>query len=233
MPGDSDGGLRFREGWLQRGFTQIPNCVLHHPDISVGGKVLYAMLLSYAWKDDHCWPGQDSLARELGASERSVRNWLMELRTLRLLTVEHRGLMQTNVYWLEALDHLVEPTTDESFRTDRQILPPASATVAGQERQQIPPMKKTQYEEDLDEKGKVGPATLRARWQDAATVLGSEMTSNNYTAWIEPLTLVELSNNHAVLSAPPGVADYVRTRLVGRVAAALHVERIEVRDTSS
>ena len=141
MPGESDGGLRFREGWLQRGFTQIPNVVLHRPDISVGGKVLYAMLVSYAWKDDHCWAGQDTLARELAASERSVRNWLAELRELRILTVEHRGLMQTNVYWLEPLDHLAGPEENERFRTDRQNLPPAAATVAGQDRHQVPPMK--------------------------------------------------------------------------------------------
>ena len=39
------------------GFTQVPNFVLTNKDLTVGGKLAYAMLLKYAWTDDACFPG--------------------------------------------------------------------------------------------------------------------------------------------------------------------------------
>ena len=61
------------------GFTQVPNFVLTNKDLSVGGKLAYAMLLKYAWTDDACFPGQAKLAADIGAGERSVRTYLKEL----------------------------------------------------------------------------------------------------------------------------------------------------------
>jgi hypothetical protein len=56
----------------RHGFTQVPNFILTNPDISVGAKLAYAMLLKYAWQDDACFPGQAKLAKDMGAAERSV-----------------------------------------------------------------------------------------------------------------------------------------------------------------
>ncbi len=36
-----------------------------------GAKLCYAMLLSYAWQKDSCFPGQEALAKDLGISKRS------------------------------------------------------------------------------------------------------------------------------------------------------------------
>src|SRR5436853_4373958 len=63
------------------GFTQVPNFILTKGDISVGAKLTYAMLLKYAWYDDGCFPGQATLADDMGAGERSVRTYLKELET--------------------------------------------------------------------------------------------------------------------------------------------------------
>src|SRR3954470_15474003 len=74
------------------GFTQVPNFILTKSDISVGAKLAYAMLLKYAWGDDACFPGQTTLANDMGSGERSVRRYLEELQTAGLLQVVQRGL---------------------------------------------------------------------------------------------------------------------------------------------
>lgn len=82
------------------GFTQIPNAILTDKGLSVGGKLAYAMLLKYAWADDACYPGQQKLAIDMGAGERSVRTYLKELEDAGFLEVEQRGLGRTNLYRL-------------------------------------------------------------------------------------------------------------------------------------
>ena len=42
-----------------KGFTQVPNHLLKDPNLSPGAKLAYAMLLSYAWHNDFCYPGQE------------------------------------------------------------------------------------------------------------------------------------------------------------------------------
>ena len=84
----------------RHGFTQVPNFILTKKDISVGAKLAYAMLLKYAWNDDACFPGQQKLAIDIGAGERSVRTYLKELEAAGFLEVTQRGLGKTNLYRL-------------------------------------------------------------------------------------------------------------------------------------
>jgi hypothetical protein len=84
----------------RHGFTQVPNFILTKPDISVGAKLAYAMLLKYAWQDDACFPGQTKLAEDMGSGERSVRRYLDELEGVELLEIVQRGLGKTNLYRL-------------------------------------------------------------------------------------------------------------------------------------
>src|SRR3984893_13545608 len=76
----------------RHGFTQVPNFILTKSDISVGAKLAYAMLLKYAWADDACFPGQATLATDMGSGERSVRRYLEELEKAALLEIVQRGL---------------------------------------------------------------------------------------------------------------------------------------------
>src|SRR5437588_13091537 len=71
----------------RHGFTQVPNFILTKPDISVGAKLAYAMLLKYAWGDDACFPGQAKLAEDMGSGERSVRRYLDELEAGGLIEI--------------------------------------------------------------------------------------------------------------------------------------------------
>src|SRR5947208_9487019 len=74
------------------GFTQVPNFILTNKDLSVGAKLYYAMLLKYAREKDYCFPGQQTLATDMGSSERSVRTYQKELEDAGFLEVTQRGL---------------------------------------------------------------------------------------------------------------------------------------------
>lgn len=83
------------------GFTQVPNHVLKSDRISPGAKLAYAMLLSYAWQNDYCFPGQERLAKDMGVSDRSVRTYLQELEKKAFLKIKRQGLGKPNVYELD------------------------------------------------------------------------------------------------------------------------------------
>jgi hypothetical protein len=82
----------------QRGWTGVPNFILESKEISVGAKLIYAMLLKYAREMDECFPGQDRLAKDMGNGERSVRRWLKELQQVGLVTIKQRGQGRPNLY---------------------------------------------------------------------------------------------------------------------------------------
>jgi hypothetical protein len=94
-----DKTLVFEDPALAKGFTQIPNAILRCSTLSVGSRLLYAILLSYAWQDGQCFPGQERLANDLGfKSVQGIRKLLTELKKAGLIQVVRRGHMRTNVY---------------------------------------------------------------------------------------------------------------------------------------
>jgi hypothetical protein len=85
------------------GYTAVENEVLFAADLSPGARLLYSILKCYSWKHHTAWPGQELLAANLGlTSPRQVRRYLLELEDAGLLSMERRGLTQTNVYRLHA-----------------------------------------------------------------------------------------------------------------------------------
>ena len=82
----------------KRGFTQVPNFILQNDKLSIGAKLTYAMMLKYAWNDNHCYPGQKTLAKDLGTSDRSVRSYLKDLEEMGFITITQRGLGKVNLY---------------------------------------------------------------------------------------------------------------------------------------
>ncbi len=79
-------------------FVQIPNDFLRNPSLSIGAKVLYAILLGYQGTKERAYPGQARLAEELGISEASVRKCLAELKQANLIKVTRRGQGKQNLY---------------------------------------------------------------------------------------------------------------------------------------
>src|ERR1700674_1637709 len=92
--------LRGADAATRQGFTQVPNFILKSKKLSSGDKMAFAMLLSYAWQNDFCFPGQERLAQDLGLTDRSVRTHLKSLQSHGLLNIQRRGQCITNIYEL-------------------------------------------------------------------------------------------------------------------------------------
>lgn len=82
------------------GFTQVPN-VLLKSELSANAKVVYAQLLSYAWSNDKCYPGQERMADDLGSTKSTVNRAIIELQNTGWLEVDRRGQGKTNIYTLK------------------------------------------------------------------------------------------------------------------------------------
>ena len=85
---------------LANGFTIIPNIVFKRRDLSAYAKLVYIALLSYAWQQDQCFPGQARLADELQISVDSVQRALRQLQDRGLLRITQRGqARRTCIRW--------------------------------------------------------------------------------------------------------------------------------------
>lgn len=85
---------------LKHGFTQLPNYVLKDKTLSFGARLAYAVLLSYAWQQDRCFPGQARMAQDLGTTDRSIRTFLTELKERGYITWKQQGLNKPNIYYI-------------------------------------------------------------------------------------------------------------------------------------
>src|SRR5208282_3063819 len=92
--------LKGADAATAKGFTMLPNFVLKSPRLNAGDKMTFAMLLSYAWQNDFCFPGQTRLAADLGLHETNVRKHLKSLQARGLLSIVRRGQGKTNIYEL-------------------------------------------------------------------------------------------------------------------------------------
>jgi len=90
------------------GFTAVPNVVLRNSDLSIGAKMAYAMLLSYAWQEEQTFAAQRTMARDLGCAARSIRRWLNELKEQGFVDWEQRGFNRPNTYYIQKLPTAAE-----------------------------------------------------------------------------------------------------------------------------
>jgi hypothetical protein len=95
--------LIFRDSSLRHGFIQAPNIVIRDGSLSVNAKVLYLLLLSYAWQDGECFPGHKRLADNMGVKRTTIWRSLSELKSRRLISWARLGQGKTNIYYIEAL----------------------------------------------------------------------------------------------------------------------------------
>ena len=80
------------------GFTQLPNFILRNPELTANAKTVYSLLLSYAWHNNLCFPGQERLAEHMGSHVSTVSRAMTELEDFSLLGIERRGQGKTNLY---------------------------------------------------------------------------------------------------------------------------------------
>ncbi len=87
------------------GFTQVPNHLLRNPKLSGNAKIVYAMLLSYAWTNNRVYPGQVRMGEDIGTSQPTIHRAIKELEQEGWLEVQRRGQGWTNVYILKFVVH--------------------------------------------------------------------------------------------------------------------------------
>lgn len=92
--------IRGGDALSQSGFTQVPNAILKSNEISPGAKLVYALLLSYAWHNDFCFPGQDTLAGDIGIARGTVNRHVQELAEKGFVKITRKGQGRANVYEL-------------------------------------------------------------------------------------------------------------------------------------
>ena len=92
--------LRGADVATSQGYTQVPNFLLRMKNITSGDKMTFAMILSYKWQNDSCFPGQAKLAEDMGVDERTVRRHIQALQSAGLLVIQQRGQGKTNIYEL-------------------------------------------------------------------------------------------------------------------------------------
>lgn len=97
------GTLVIEDQSLRYGFIQLPKQVLKARNLTRDAKLLYAVLLSYAWEQGSCFPGYGRLCQDMGATEKVVRKYMQELEAAGLVAQKRRGLGLTNVYRLPDL----------------------------------------------------------------------------------------------------------------------------------
>lgn len=88
------------EKTFKDGFGVVPFSILKNPKIPSYLKAVYILLLSYAWYDAECFPGQLRLGNELGLKVVAINRQLKELKKLGLVDWKRRGLGKTNIYYL-------------------------------------------------------------------------------------------------------------------------------------
>jgi len=100
------------------GFGVVPFSILKNPKIPHYLKPLYILLLSYAWYDSECFPGQERLAQDLGLSVQSVNAQLKQLKKLRLIDWKRRGQGKTNIYFILEISDDLLPDLKSSLNQD-------------------------------------------------------------------------------------------------------------------
>lgn len=87
-------------------------------NISLGAKVMYALLCDYAGKNDHCWPSQETLSRRLSCSITSVKKYLGELVNEKLVAVKKENYRSCVYYLLKPECHVLPNTSGQTTRNE-------------------------------------------------------------------------------------------------------------------
>lgn len=75
---------------LRRGFGIVATKVMRDPRLSTSAKALYAVLCTYADDEGVCYPSNETLARDLGVTTRTVQTLLAELNAAGVTVREER-----------------------------------------------------------------------------------------------------------------------------------------------
>lgn len=84
------------------GFVQVPTMILRSSRISPFAKLLFSVLLSYAWQENLCFPSMETLVNDLGVKRQAISRYLRELEKAGLIRTERRKTVpSSNIYFIE------------------------------------------------------------------------------------------------------------------------------------
>src|SRR5581483_882795 len=83
---------------LRAGFAALPYVVLRDTKLSIGARLTYAVLLSYAWQEDSTFVGQAKMAKDMGISQRQLQRNLYELRDAGYVDISRKDRRFNNTY---------------------------------------------------------------------------------------------------------------------------------------
>jgi hypothetical protein len=86
---------------LRAGFAALPYVVLKDTGLSLGARLTYAVLLSYAWQDSETFAGQETMAKVMGISGRQLQRYLYELRDRRYIDISREDRRFNNTYTIK------------------------------------------------------------------------------------------------------------------------------------
>jgi len=89
----------FEDTFFSKGFTPIPKYIQLNPILSIQGRMLYGVLLSFAWENKKlCFPGIERLINIMNLSQPQINKHLNELKEAGLIKIIRRGQTLTNLY---------------------------------------------------------------------------------------------------------------------------------------
>ena len=114
---------------LRAGFAALPYIVLRDTRLSVGARLSYAVLLSYAWQEASCFAGQGKMAKDMGISERQLRRYLHDLHDAGYIDIRQQGLNKPNLYYIRDVRTKLKRKKAKSGKSEADRTP-----VSGQDR---------------------------------------------------------------------------------------------------
>lgn len=86
--------------------------------ITHGAKIMYSILCWHAYEKDHCWPSYANLAKRMGCSINSIKNYFAELVRVNLVAIKRVSYHSSHYFLLKPADELMNGEK-EKFASDK------------------------------------------------------------------------------------------------------------------
>ena len=86
--------------------------------ITHGAKIMYSILCWHAYEKDHCWPSYANLAKRMGCSINSIKNYFAELVRVNLVAIKRVSYHSSHYFLLKPADELMNGEK-EKFTSDK------------------------------------------------------------------------------------------------------------------
>ena len=205
--------LVFEDRALAMGFTQTPTAILRDSRLSAGSRLLYSILLSYAWQDGECFPGQERLGVGMAGARRTVAGYRSGLKGAGLSRVLRRGRTATTVYEITSWSRLGSDRTPVSHHSGSDRTP-----VSHRDRTLVSDY---EYSEDKDPEGEK-ESELDPVWSETLSDLELQLPRSTFNDLLAGTRVVGRENGTLIVGVRNGLAAaWLDRRLRPKIEAVL------------